>query len=269
MSKDTIIAACAQLKPEFGDTEGNLQKVIRMTQETEADLILFPELVTSGYQFRSREELSDLSLDLNKGSEFTRLKELAGDFNRFIAIGIPEHAADKLFNSIALIEPSGNVHIYRKIHLFYKEKDVFDPGDRPPEVINTTIGRLGMMVCFDWIFPEVARVLAMQGAQILVHTANLVLQYCQRAMFARSIENGMFSMTCNRIGSESRTDEELTFTGSSQILGNRGAMLAQASSDQEQVITTEIRPSDADDKMMTAKNHLLNDRRTDLYKGLI
>lgn len=269
MSKDTIIAACAQVKPKFGDTEGNLHKIIKMTQQTEADLILFPELVTSGYQFRSREELSGLSLDLETGSEFARLKELSGDLHRFIAIGFPERTSGKIFNSIALIEPSGKVRTYRKIHLFYKEKDVFDPGDRPPQVIDTEIGRLGMMICFDWLFPEVARVLALQGAQILVHTANLVLQYCQKAMFARSTENGIFSMTCNRIGSEARTEETLTFTGSSQILGNRGAMLAQAVSDEEQVITAEIRPSDADNKMMTIKNHLLNDRRTEFYKGLV
>ncbi len=125
------------------------------------------------------------------------------------------------------------------------------------------------MICFDWIFPEVARILALNGAQILVHAANLVLTYCQKSMFARSTENGVFSMTCNRVGGESRTDETLTFTGSSQILGTRGAMLVQASAEEEQVIKTEITPSDADNKMMTKYNHLMNDRRTEFFQGLI
>ena len=125
------------------------------------------------------------------------------------------------------------------------------------------------MICFDWIFPEAARLLSLGGAQIICHPSNLVLSFCQRAMFARSVENGVFTMTCNRIGTESRTDRELAFTGGSQILGNRGEMLAQAGADTEETISADIKPALADEKMITLNNHLHNDRRVELYGKLL
>ena len=111
--------------------------------------------------------------------------------------------------------------------------------------------------------------LALLGAQIICHPANLVLDYCQRAMFARAVENGVFILTCNRIGAEARTGRELSFTGCSQILSNRGGLLAKADSDSEENISAEITPVAADDKMITETNHLINDRRTEFYGGLV
>jgi len=263
--KGTVVVACSQMRPEFGATEQNLNRISRITEETKADLIVFPELATSGYEFRDRSELGELALDLIDGAEMDRLKSLARDADTHIVAGLPERFGDKLFNSAVLVEPSGRTTVYRKLQLFDREKQLFDPGEEEPPVVDTSVGRLGLMICFDWIFPEVARLLALGGAQVICHPSNLVLDYCQRAMFARSVENGVFTVTCNRVGSESRLDRTMTFTGASQILSNRGQTLAQASTDREEIITARINPTDADDKMITATNHVLDDRRQEFY----
>ncbi|NQT35364.1 acyltransferase [bacterium] len=274
--KDRIIAACGQFPPQFGDIEGNLERICRMTEMSSADLIVFPELAISGYQFQNRDEALSLAIEIPGGREIDILQQAANDTDTHIVLGVAERSGESLFNSSLLIKPASSnidnddvVTIYRKLHLFDREKEIFDSGCDAPKAVDTAVGRIGMMICFDWIFPEVARVLALDGAQILCHPANLVLQYCQRAMFARSVENGVFSITCNRIGTESRLEKELTFTGSSQILGNRGEVLAQAGSDSEEIIRAEIEPALADNKMITDNNHILNDRRVEYYKMLI
>ena len=120
-----------------------------------------------------------------------------------------------------------------------------------PHVVNTSIGRVGMMICFDWIFPETARCLALAGAQILAHATNLVMPYCQSAMLTRCIENRVFAVTANRIGEEDRAGTRIAFTGRSQITGHTGERLAQASHDGEEVISAELDPALADDKQVT------------------
>ncbi|MBM3328745.1 MAG: hypothetical protein FJY67_04610 [Calditrichaeota bacterium] len=260
-----ITLACGQFAPRFGEIGFNLEQIRRMVEATDADLFIFPELCTSGYEFQDRKEAFDLALDLDRGKELSWLSGLAGDTGTHLVLGFPERAGDKVFNAALLVEPSGKAHFYRKIHLFDREKELFDTGDMPFAVIDTAGGRIGVMICFDWIFPEAARTLALGGAQVIAHPSNLVLQYCQKAMFARSVENGVFTATCNRVGAESRAGRTLTFTGASQILSNRGATLAQASSDGEEVIHALITPSDADNKMITGRNHLVEDRREEWY----
>ncbi|MBM3326975.1 MAG: hypothetical protein FJY65_08360 [Calditrichaeota bacterium] len=266
--KDVITIACGQFQPVFGDTTANLLKVKDFVEQAAANLIIFPELCASGYEFKGHRELQALALAPDS-SEIRCLKEIARDFRTHIVLGLPERNSGKVYNSSILIEPSGKTTIYRKIHLFDREKRLFEPGNAEPSVVRTEIGRLGMMICFDWIFPEVVRILALKGAQIICHPANLVLQFCQRAMFARSVENGVFTATCNRVGAESRAGRTLNFTGASQILSNRGATLAQASDEKEEVIKAEIRPAEADNKMITTLNDVIGDRRIDYYKSLI
>ena len=164
--------------------------------------------------------------------------------------------------------PDGALTNYRKLHLFSRETELFEPGDAEPPVIETPAGRVGMMICFDWLFPETARILALKGAQIIAHPSNLVLDYCQRAMYCRCIENAVFIITANRIGTEDRAGRSLTFTGASQILDTEGATLASAPPDAESIEIVEIDPWRADEKRITEYNDRLKDRRSELYGTL-
>ena len=156
--------------------------------------------------------------------------------------------------------------MYRKVQLFHNEKTIFEPGDRPPAVVEVGGVRLGMMICFDWIFPEVARTLALKGADILCHSTNLVLPFCQDAMVTRCIENRVFAATSNRVGTESRAGSELTFTGRSQVVAPRGEILTRAEVEGEGVFVVEIDPMLARDKAITSTNDVLGDRRPGLYE---
>lgn len=266
---EAIRVACGQFEPVFGDLNANLLKIQQMVEEADADLIVFPELCTCGYELKDRHEAEAVALDLDNGNEIEWLRNVSNHSGTHIVLGLPERSKNKIYNGCVLIEPSGRITRYHKLHLFDREKNLFDPGEAVPSVVDTAIGRIGMMICFDWIFPEVARVLALAGVQIICHPSNLVLSFCQKAMFARSVENGVFTMTCNRIGSEKRTDRTLTFTGASQILSHRGVTLAQAATDKEEVISTEIKPVEADNKMITELNDRLKDRRRIFYRTLI
>lgn len=268
LSGTSIQAACGQFQPVFGDTRANINKIGKMTREARADLIVFPELATSGYEFHERAEAETHAIDFDRSEYVAELVNLASDTGSHIVIGLPERAGNRIFNSSLLIEPTGRWTHYRKLHLFDREKLLFDPGEAPAPVIETKIGRIGLMICFDWIFPEVARSLALNGAQVICHPSNLVLTFCQRAMFARSVENGVFTMTCNRIGSETRTGRTLNFTGASQVLSNKGETLAQAGSNSEEIIRVELDPTQADNKMITALNDRLGDRRPEYYSNL-
>ncbi len=269
MTKKIISAACVQIQPEFGATAGNVEKIVNLIEQNASGLIVFPELATSGYEFRSRDEAFDLAFDPRNSDIGSQLRQVAATSGSHVVVGFPERSGEKIYNSAALFCPDDDVHVYRKIHLFDREKNIFSTGDAEPEVIDTAIGKIGIMICFDWVFPEVARILALKGAEVICHPSNLVLAYCQRAMFARSVENGVFTMTCNRIGSESRIDRTLTFTGRSQILGNRGELLAQASEFDEKVIHAELDLSLATSKRMTDLNDLWEDRRINLYGELL
>lgn len=259
----------AQFLLAFGDREANLKSVERLaTSAAAADLLVFPELATTGYEFKDAQEVRKWAEPLGDGQTSALMLKLAAAHQTTLVIGYPELAGDKIYNAGMLATPEGGLHGYRKIHFFSREKVLFSPGDAPPPVIETPAGRVGLMICFDWFYPETARLLALRGAQIIAHPSNLVLPYCQRAMYARSVENRVYSITANRIGAEDRAGRKLTFTGGSQVLDIKGNVLVQAPTDQEHVGLVEIDPTLADDKRINEYNDLLNDRRAELYGGL-
>ncbi|MDP8205616.1 MAG: nitrilase-related carbon-nitrogen hydrolase [Candidatus Electryonea clarkiae] len=260
----------AQFCPEFGNRVANLAKVQKMVKDGgNADLLVFAELGVSGYDFRDREELISLAEPFDGGPTSLALIELAEEYSISLIIGYPEVSGEKVYNSCMLVTPDGKKYNYRKTHLFSRETLIFDAGDAPPPVISTPAGKIGLMICFDWVYPEIARLLTLAGAQIIAHPSNLVLQFCQKAMFARSVENGVFTITANRIGTEDRAGRSLTFTGASQVLDPKGNILAQAPDDEEHLAIIEVDLSRADDKFLTEHNHLLEGRRVDLYSGLV
>jgi len=226
---------------------------------------VLPELPFTGYSFRDRKELCSLADDPGSSPIIKRLSELCAGCSFRIVTGFAERAGDKYYNSSLLVGPDGVESCYRKLHLFNMEKELFDPGDLPLEVIAVGETRIGMMICFDWVFPEVARTLALRGADIICHPANLVLSYCQRTMLSRCTENLIFSVTANRIGEEDRFGTALAFTGRSQVVAPGGDVLIRSGKDVQELAIADIDPSRARDKMMTPLNHILTDRRPDFY----
>ena len=264
--------AFAQTRPAFGDVPGNLDRAARLIEQAPVfDLLVLPELFSTGYLFQSRSEVERVAEDVD-GPTLQALRALAARRDAWIAGGFAERAGGRVFNSAALVGPDGASLIYRKIHLFDTETEVFDVGDRPFRAWTLRKGeksvRVGMMICFDWLFPEAARCLALDGALLLLHPSNLVLPYCQDAMRTRCLENRVFAVTANRCGEDVRGGTTLRFTGSSQITGPRGEVLARASADEESTQVVEIDLSAARDKRVTPRNDLFASRRPDTYDRL-
>jgi predicted amidohydrolase len=246
----------------------NLEHVASALAGTNADLIVLPELPFTGYCFRDRAELLALAEDPAESPTVDRLAALSEDLDCHIVTGFAERSGEHCFNSALLLGPEGLLRTYRKLHLFDAEKDLFDPGDRPPAVDTIRGMRIGMMICFDWIFPETARVLAVMGADVIAHPANLVLGHCQQAMLVRCLENGVFAVTANRTGTESGPEGEIAFTGESQIAAPKGELIHRGGSDGEELYFAEIDIARARDKMVTARNHVIDDRRPEFYERL-
>jgi predicted amidohydrolase len=254
-----------QFSPLFGRKEENVERVINSLRGAKADLLVLPELFSTGYLFLNEEELRRSAETIPDGPTVSQFRELAEKEKTNFVFGIAERADAKVFNSSVLVTPKGDCFVYRKLHLFDREKLLFAPGDKELELFDIGKAKIGMMICFDWIFPEVARTLALKGADVICHPSNLILPHCQDAMITRCLENRIFTITSNRTGTERRGAVEMTFTGNSQIVDPKGEILARAGADEEKLRLIEIDPSLAKDKRVTANNNIFEDRRTDFY----
>lgn len=262
-------AGYLQFYPEFGDPDSNIAKINGLIKNKSFDLLVMPELSNSGYLFSAKSELQKFSEKIPDGKFCNFLKTVSKEKNACIVSGICERDGEDFYNSAVLVYPDGMVKTYRKIQLFYEEKLWFNPGNIPLTVheikVNGEPYFAGMMVCFDWIFPEVTRTLALKGAQIICHSANLVMPYCQDAMVTRALENHVFTITANRTGTESNGDKELVFTGMSEIVNPKGKILHRAAEQTEECSVIEINPSEAKDKFINPRNNLFDDRREEFY----
>jgi len=259
----------AQYDVEFGEYDKNTDTVRRMVGEAaDAELLVLPELGLSGYEFKSAAEVERYAEPFGAGPTGELLKELSAKHKTTLVIGYPEYTTKGCHNSAMIATPGGDLFNYRKLHLFSRETELFIPGDAEPPVVDTPAGRVGLMICFDWIFPETARMLALRGAQVITHPSNLVLQWCQRAMFTRCLENAVFAITANRVGTEDRAGRTLTYTGASQVLDPKGETLISAPTEGEHLGLVDVDLAQADDKHITEYNDLLADRRPDHYGAI-
>jgi predicted amidohydrolase len=255
-----------QFHPRFGEKETNIHAVISAVRRTDADLLVLPELFATGYQFLSVDEVADLSEPVPDGETTRAVAELSREKGMYIVAGLPERDGERFFNSAILTGPDGFIGAYRKVHLFFEETLFFTPGNEGFRVWDTGIGRVGIMICFDWFFPESMRSLAVLGADVVAHPSNLVLPYCPDSMPVRCLENRVFTVTANRIGTENRKhDHPLTFIGKSEVVSPKGEILVRAPDNEESLLLAEIRPEDARDKALNPYNDLLKDRRPGLY----
>ena len=257
-----------QLRPHFGKVRDNVRAARSMLSDITDATIVLPELFNTGYLFRNMEEVKKLSESTVTGYTVTELKKLAKKQKLNLVFGMAEAKSRRYYNTAVLITAQGKVHTYQKAHLFDREKLFFQPGVKSFTAHAVDGGQIGMMVCFDWFYPEVARVLALNGAQVICHPSNLVLPWCQEAMRTRSIENRVFSITANRIGTEKSGPVSLTFTGRSQIVDPTGEIIASVGERSEAVKIVEIDPAVATDKLVTPNNDLFKDRKVALYKPI-
>ena len=247
-----------------------------------------PELLNTGYQFVTKKEALALSEPVPDGPTTKTLIHTAKTLKTSIVAGLAERDGGKCYNAAVLISPKGYIATYRKIHLFYEENRWFTPGDRPfqvypvsyqndkgghpgvsPRAASTRSTRMtckiGIMICFDWVFPESARTLALLGADVICHPSNLVLPHCPQAMITRCLENRVFAATANRIGTEARKQEKLHFIGQSQMVSPKGELLFRAPEDKEAVHVVTFDPKEARNKSINPYNHLLKNRVEKFY----
>jgi predicted amidohydrolase len=261
-----IKAGFIQFRPELGNQDANIKKLKNLIPAAkDADLIVLPELANSGYNFISKEHAFE-NAEEAENSRFTDF--LAGEarkYNLNIVAGINERENGKLYNSAVLVTPEGISGKYRKIHLFWNEKDIFEKGNLGLPVFDLGFCKIGILICFDWIFPEVWRILALKGADIICHPSNLVLPYAQQAVPVHGMINKTFNITANRYG----TERDVTFSGKSIISDPTGKTMITAAPDKDEAGIVEMDIEKAREKMITPRNHVFNDRIPEEYSQLI
>jgi predicted amidohydrolase len=253
-----------QFAPAFGNVNETISHLEPLLAQAKgADLVVLPELANSGYNFKDFEEAYAFS-EIPEKSTFIDFLIAQSEKHGFsVVTGFNERSGNQIYNSSLLLNNSGVIGKYRKIQLFMNEKDYFQPGDQKPQIYDLNGVKIGMLICFDWMFPELWNGLAQKGADVICHPSNLVLPgKAQKAIPVWAMINRVFVATANRIG----TERNLTFTGLSLIASPQGEVLAQGSQAEAQVLGAECEIGLARDKMITPKNHVFQDRRPELYQ---
>lgn len=262
----TVKAGFIQFQPILGDLQANISTLSHLIEQaSDADLIVIPELANSGYNFENKEQAIKLAENANSSMFIEFLTSKARKFNMHIVSGFNEIDGGKLYNTSVLINPNGLIGKYRKMHLFMNEFDFFEKGNLDFPVFDLGFCKMGMLICFDWIFPEAWRILALKGADIICHPSNLVLPYAQQAVPVQGMINRYYIITANRYG----TERGVTFSGNSFISDPYGKTLFKAQSNEDIVKTMDMDISQSRNKMITNRNHALNDRIPENYNYLI
>jgi predicted amidohydrolase len=261
--------ACLQLAPRIADLAANRELTlgaIRAAVEDGADVVVLPELATSGYVFASREEAASVAIP----ADHELLREWAAAAGRAVVVGgFCERGADgTLYNSAALLDGGEVRAVYRKLHLWDAEKLVFTAGDAAPPVLDTSAGRIGMLVCYDLEFPELTRGLALAGAELVAVPTNWPRVPCPPgehgpeviAAMAAARANRMFIACADRTGTE-RGQEWMAATA---IVGADGWIVAEAGEGDGATATADVDLAQARDKRVSEHGDALGDRRPEL-----
>jgi 5-aminopentanamidase len=264
---------CQQLAPRVGDLDGNRIRSTRAVSEAVdlgADVVVLPELVTSGYVFESQAEAAALAIDPSD-ELFGEWAAQAARGSAIVVGGFCELAeGGRLYNSVAVVDGSGVLGVYRKTHLWDREKLFFEPGHEPPPVFDTPYGRLGVLVCFDVEFPEMPRLLALAGAEVIVVPTNWPLTRRPAnepvpgviVAMAAAYVNRVFVACCDRTGKERGQEWEAATT----IVDPGGRVIARQNGEGATLADVDLEL--ARDKALTDLSDALGDRRPDLYRTL-
>lgn len=268
-----IKVSCVQMEPKLLDVKENLNKMTRfisevMEQDNETNLIVFPELITSGYE--CEDEFQNIAETIDDGYSINIIKELAKRFNTNIVYGFPERdekLRDVIYNSSVFIDNNGDVlGVYRKVHLFDTEKKYFRAGCKFP-IINTSFGKIGLMICWDTAFPEVSRIYSLKGAELLIVSTNWENPYSDDwdlVTRARAFDNCIHLVAANRVG----YDKKLGFFGHSKIIDPLGKPIEELNEELEGIISAEL---DLNVSLELRKKYytLFKDRRPELYEKIV
>jgi 5-aminopentanamidase len=268
----TTRVTCCQIPLAIGDTAGNAttaRMAIEQAATGGAQIVVLPELASSGYMFADRAELVSLA-ETRDGPAITEWANLAAAFDLIIVAGFPEAAGDHVYNSAAVVDPTGLRGVYRKAHLWDSENAVFDRADDLPLLVDTAHGRLGVMICYDVEFPEWVRAVALEGADLLCAPVNWPLlprpagerpTEMVRALAGAGM-NRLPVAVCDRAGVERGQD----WTGGSVITDADGYPLALAEFGTPGTISADVDLAESRVKRFNVHNDVHGDRRTDLYR---
>jgi predicted amidohydrolase len=279
MPESPVRVACIQFEPRIGEKQRNVERgleLIAAAASRGAQLVVLPELCNTGYVLESRREAFGMAETIPDGSTVRAWAEAARSHGLYIVAGITELADQALFNSAAVVGPEGFVGVYRKNHLWGEENLFFEPGNLGVPVFRTPLGRIACAICYDIWFPEVFRLAALQGADILCVPTNWVPMADQPAdlpvmanvlAMGGAHSNSIFVAAADRVGIE----REQPFIGNSLIVSCTGWPLAgPASGDGEEILVADLNLSDARRKRnWNAFNQVLRDRRTDVYDEML
>jgi len=276
MDSTKTVVAGVQMDVELGRPQANLKRMLDALHEAAgkgAKIVVFPECALGGYCFESLDEARPHAEPL-PGPSSRRLADACRELGVHAVFGLLETDGERVFNACALVGPDGLEGSYRKIHLPHLGIDRFvAPGDRPFRVHGAGIVRVGMHICYDGSFPEAGRIMALDGADILVLPTNWPpageCMACH-VMNARAMENVVYAMAVNRIGWE----RGFQFIGLSRICAPDGSTLAEAAHDREAIITAEIDVAVARMKRLVRVpgKHMIDrfkDRRPEMYGRLV
>lgn len=268
--------AAVQFDPLIGRVRENSERILgflRQTATQGARLIVFPECALSGYVFADIDEARQASQPV-PGPFTQALVAACRELGVYAVAGLLEDSGEEIYNSAVLCGPEGILGLYRKTHLPFLGVDKLTAlGLDPYRVWETPIGRIGILICYDLRFPEPARCLALQGAEVLIVPTNWPRgSELSPEVVAptRALENRMFVVAVNRAGEERGT----SFIGKSTILDPSGRRLALAETTSETIITATIEPAQARYKRLVIdpgvfEMDTVGDRRPELYNPIV
>jgi len=269
-----VRVACVQIAPSVEDPRGNrslTRDAVREGVSAGARLVVLPELSTSGYVFESADEARSAAEPAD-GPTLSGWTEEAARGEAVVVGGFCELGDDGLlYNSAAIVDGGGVLAVYRKLHLWDREQLVFEPGREPAPVVETRAGRIGVGVCYDINFPEVARGLALAGADLIALPTNFPRfprPEGERPMevtlaMATAHLNHVFVAVCDRTGTERGVD----WVGGSVVCDEWGWVLAGPPEGfGPGLVVADCDLARARAKAWNERNDVLGDRRPELYR---
>jgi len=268
-ASDARITA-VQTVPEFGAVEANRQTTVEAIEaNADADLVVLPELATSGYVFESHEEV-DAAAESADGPTANAWADVAAETGTWVVGGFPERDGDNRYNSSLIVSPDGVEGVYRKAQLWNEEKRWFESGGDVP-VFETSFGRLGVQICNDLWFPELTVTQARAGVDIVAVPTNWVPEPASRPVgWTMGIHQAVASANGNRVfiacADRAGTERDVTFEGQSVIIDPDGLPVAGPLPDTgSHVATADCDLTQAREKSLTDRDNVLEDRRPGLY----